>query len=51
MEESYRIYYDETTGLLCGRYPTNIARAESSPFLEAGKEDYERTLQYKYKKA
>ena len=51
MEESYRIYYDETTGLLCGRYPTNIARAESSPFLEAGKEDYERTLQCEYGKA
>lgn len=51
MEETYKIYYDETTGLLCERYPANIARAGSSPFLEVGKEDYERTLQCEYGRA
>lgn len=39
-----RIYYDENTGYLCDRYPTDIPHTEDSPFIEVDNEQYEKTF-------
>lgn len=51
MEETFRIYYDGETGFVCGRHPKNIAATDSSPFIEASKEEFEMTLECDYGKA
>lgn len=51
MGDTIKICYDGATGFVCGRHPKNIAATDSSPFIEASKEEYEMTLECDYGKA
>lgn len=39
-----KIYYDEKTGYLCNRYPKDIEKTDTSPFIEVDDKTYEETF-------
>ena len=48
--ETYKIYYEKATGYLCDRFPKNLEHDGSTPCIEVGKDDYERTFDVDYGK-
>lgn len=43
-----KIYYDKETGYLCNRYPKDIKKTDTSPFIEVDDKDYEETFACPY---
>ena len=43
-----KIYYDKETGYLCNRYPKDIAKTDTSVFIEVEDKDYEETFVHPY---
>lgn len=50
MEEKVKIYYDKSTGYLCGRYPKDLPIGESTPFIEVAEEEASETYVCEYGK-